>query len=232
MQPQRSVVDVEGARGPFDLLLELIREHKLDVSTLSLSEITNDFLTYLTNHPIRPEFLGDFLVVAATLLLVKARQFSPTVEPEAEEEIEQLRQRLTTYREFRLQGRWIGRHWNAQRLFSMGSFALPHRQKFTGRLTIRLEHLAAAMKTVTENLPKAIGVHIQPRPQGKSLKECIDFFWSRLHLVQELIFQHAVSQGSRQDVATSFLAVLELARQQQIRLTQTEVGGELMITRL
>lgn len=231
MHPQRSLIHVEGDGGPFDLLLELIRERKLDVSALSLREITDDFLTYLTQHTIRPEFLGDFLIVAATLLLIKTRRLSLHLESDEEEEVEQLTQRLAAYQDFRAQGQWIGRHWGRTPLFSLGSFAPESRA--AGKLPrVSVEHLVVAMLRMRERLPKPIAVRAYMRPRGKSLQECIDFFWVRLAALEQVVFQQAVSGNSRQDVAMSFLAILELARQQQIELTQTGVGSELMISRV
>ena len=231
MPAQRSLIHLEGFEGPFDLLLELIRERKLDVSTLSLREITNDFLLYLETHSLRPEFLGDFLVVAATLLLLKAREVLPKpLGEEEEEEIEQLKARLALYHEYREQGAVLAALWQAAPLFSLGSFAPPVRVDTSGSMPLMAPAaLANFFQGIARRLPKTLPVRLARRPSGKSLQECLDLFWSRARELQRLVFQQVVAGSSRQDVATSFLAILELARQQRVKLSQDTALAEIII---
>ncbi|MBI3627076.1 segregation/condensation protein A, partial [Candidatus Uhrbacteria bacterium] len=65
---------LEKFEGPLDLLLNLIEEEKFNISEISLSHVTDDFLQYIETHPqISPEELADFLVVATKLLLLKSK---------------------------------------------------------------------------------------------------------------------------------------------------------------
>ena len=82
-------VHLDGFDGPFDLLLQLIAKHQLDVTSLSLSTVTDDFLAHLRASG-RAFDLGqatDFLVVAATLLDLKASRLLPSAPVEDEEDL-------------------------------------------------------------------------------------------------------------------------------------------------
>src|SRR5690242_10489911 len=103
MLTEKAVIKVEQFEGPYDLLLELIQQQKLDISTISLQAITDSFLIYVKGGEIAPETQADFLVVAATLLLLKIKRALPTLEPAEEEEISQLTDRVRIYQLYRVQ---------------------------------------------------------------------------------------------------------------------------------
>jgi segregation and condensation protein A len=102
-------VHLEVFEGPFDLLLGLIAKHKLDITEVALSKVTDEFIGYIRGHG--PEWdLGqatEFLVVAATLLDLKAARLLPTGEVEDEEDLALLEARdllfarLLQYRAFK-----------------------------------------------------------------------------------------------------------------------------------
>jgi segregation and condensation protein A len=75
--------------GPFDLLLSLIAKHKLDVTTLALSQVTDDFIAYIRAQG--PDWdldaASEFLLIAATLLDLKAARLLPAAEVEDEEDL-------------------------------------------------------------------------------------------------------------------------------------------------
>src|SRR3989344_3944693 len=102
----RYEVKLDQFSGPLDKLLELIEEKKLEVTTISLATVTDDFLNYLkamADHEKHPSVLADFVVVAARLLLIKSKALLPSLELTQEEEmdIRDLESRLKIYQEYR-----------------------------------------------------------------------------------------------------------------------------------
>ena len=98
--------------GPFDLLLQLISRHKLDITEVSLSLVTDEFIAYiraleLSGEGWRLDQATEFLVVAATLLDLKAARLLPSGEVEDEEDLALLEARdilfarLLQYRAFK-----------------------------------------------------------------------------------------------------------------------------------
>ncbi|HEX5414552.1 MAG TPA: segregation/condensation protein A, partial [Chloroflexota bacterium] len=72
------VVEVEGFSGPFDLLLRLVERRELDLLTISLAEVAEQYLDRLAEANLRdPEHLSAFLIVAAKLLLIKSSLVLP-----------------------------------------------------------------------------------------------------------------------------------------------------------
>ena len=75
--------------GPLDLLLQLVEKKNLEITEISLAQVTQDYVTYIGNQElVHPEELADFLVIASTLLLIKSKSLLPTLELEIEEQEE------------------------------------------------------------------------------------------------------------------------------------------------
>ena len=93
-------VRLEQFEGPLDLLVQLIHENKLNISEISLANITEQYLAYLVEVEERfPEELADFLVIATRLLLIKSKLFLP-VSDEEEDDEERLSSQLKIYKTF------------------------------------------------------------------------------------------------------------------------------------
>ena len=71
-------IELEQFQGPLDLLLQLIEGQKLDISQVSLAEVTDQYLAYLDGvHDISATELADFLLVATKLLVIKSKLLLP-----------------------------------------------------------------------------------------------------------------------------------------------------------
>ena len=82
-------VQVEKFQGPLDLLLQLIERDEMDITQISLAQVTEQYIGYLEEvEELNPEEVADFLVVAARLLFIKSRVLLPTLNLGGEEEVE------------------------------------------------------------------------------------------------------------------------------------------------
>src|SRR5690348_4380291 len=92
---QRFTVKLTNFEGPFDLLLQLIGKHKLDVTEIALSTVTDEFIAHLRalGDSLDLDQASEFLVVAATLLDLKAARLLPAAEVDDEEDLELLEAR-------------------------------------------------------------------------------------------------------------------------------------------
>src|SRR3989338_5431027 len=106
--------------GPLDLLLQLIEGQKLDVSTLALAKVTEQFLAYIKNLPASPDAspggqeknptnLADFLVIAAKLLVIKSKSLLPNLDlgVEEEEAAFDLTQQLLRYKKYKEAAKYL-----------------------------------------------------------------------------------------------------------------------------
>lgn len=89
----------EQFEGPLEVLLELIEKRKLFVNDISLASVTDDFINYIQTKGMHPDMVANFLSVAATLILIKARSLLPTLEltSEESESITDLERRVALY---------------------------------------------------------------------------------------------------------------------------------------
>lgn len=220
-------VKLDNFEGPFDLLLELARAHKVDVTTVSLAKITEEFLTYAQKGWVPSNVQADFLVVAATLLLFKLKQLLPRLTDDEEEEICDLTDRLRLYQLYRDKAMWIRENWCRQQL-------LPGPEQPVIKQPIPYPPYTAA--DIRQFMVSAIGKIKPPlnkrrhlRPRGRSLKECMALLQERLIRVKNVMFDEIVGHEDRQTKAVSFLALLEMSRQQQIDIRQEELFGAILI---
>ena len=92
MEPASLKVKIEIFEGPLDLLLYLVRKNSYDIFDIPIAEITNQYLEYLEMmKSLNLNIVGDFLVMAATLLRIKVQMLLPKREDEDAEEVEDLR---------------------------------------------------------------------------------------------------------------------------------------------
>ena len=95
---------VKQFEGPLDLLLSLIEQRQLDITTIALAEVTEQFIQYIKQlEHIDPTSLADYLSIAAKLLVIKSKAILPTLELEPEEEDAgfDLEARLILYKQFK-----------------------------------------------------------------------------------------------------------------------------------
>lgn len=99
-------IKIDNFEGPMDLLLFLITKHKMNIFDISLSELTDKYLSYLnemTENNI--EIASEFIVMASTLLDIKARKLLPEVEEkdESEDEVkeEDIISRIIEYKKYK-----------------------------------------------------------------------------------------------------------------------------------
>jgi segregation and condensation protein A len=203
--------------GPLDLLLSLIEREKLDVTTVSLAQIADQYLEYLaTEKNVTLENLAAFLSVASRLLLIKSRALLPvlTFTEEEEESVDDLEWRLRQYRLFRDAAMTLGTLFAAHsESFTRESF-LGSQVVFYPPKDFSLDDLARHFRTLLGDitLPEVIPEKIVE--QVASLEERMAHLQE--HVMQRMETSFAEFSGSaknKTEVIVSFLALLELIKQ-------------------
>ncbi|MEX2055002.1 MAG: segregation/condensation protein A [Candidatus Andersenbacteria bacterium] len=227
--PSLPLVRLENFEGPFDLLIELARDQQIDLSNISIGELTDSFFTYLEQVEIPASLKADFTVVASTLLLLKLRQLLPTLLPEEETEIASLTDRLRIYQYYREQAIGIKQQWGITPL-------LPGPVKLSTAAShvypdLTTAYLEVVMQNCLDRIRRPLNKTRHLRPRGKTLQECLTLVTDRLAKLNAMIFQQEFKDEEPRTTAVSFLAVLELARQQHVDLQQTAPLEQLHIRR-
>lgn len=228
-------VKLDQFEGPYDLLIEMARQEKVDLSEISLRDLTQSFLAYMKQAAIPAELVASFIIVASTLLLMKARQALAKLTPEEDEEVEMLQERLSLYERYRGVAEELAHRWWSAPLLPAHFFAEGEYRVATEGMplpSITPDMLADAMKTVGERVPAPSRLRAHLTPRGRSLKQLLGLFQERLRSTSSLVFQETMKGSSRQEVAVSFLAVLEMARNGEVGLQQQKPFSPLTLHRL
>lgn len=215
--------------GPLDMLLTLIEERKMLISDVSLAQVAEDFLAFVSRQDEFP--LGDtaqFLVISATLLLIKSRALLPVLELTEEEEgdIRDLEKRLALLSILRRAAQQFDtRHTQflAPGILTTDPIFVPPPDVTTEALArSAMDVLAAAPKT--DSRPE---VAVEP---VVSLDEMIERLTARVQRAIKLSFSDfAAGAGNVKEVVVSFLAMLELVKRGFAHVEQGEHFQEITI---
>ncbi|WP_329393941.1 segregation/condensation protein A [Streptomyces lydicus] len=237
----RFTLRLENFEGPFDLLLQLISKHKLDVTEVALSKVTDDFMAHI--RAMGPDWdldqTTEFLVVAATLLDLKAARLLPVAEVEDEADLALLEARdllfarLLQYRAYkRIADIFSDRLADEARRHPRTVGLEPQYAELLPEVVISIGAEGFARLAVKAMQPKA-------RPQVYvdhihaplvSVREQAGVVMARLREVGETTFQELVADAADTlTVVARFLALLELYRERVVDLDQAEALGALTV---
>jgi segregation and condensation protein A len=228
--------------GPFDLLLGLISKHKLDITEVALSQVTDEFIAYIRARAEGWDLdqASYFLVVAATLLDLKAARLLPAGEVEDEEDLALLEARdllfarLLQYRAYKeVAATFAGRMAVQARRFAR---RVPMEPQFAELLPEVLLGLGpaefariAALTLAPRPAPVVPTEHIHmPRT---SVREQAGILAGRLRTLGRATFRHLTSDcAGTYEVVARFLALLDLYRDGNVSFEQPVPLGDLYVT--
>ncbi|GIL34383.1 ScpA family protein [Phycicoccus sp. DTK01] len=237
-------VHLENFTGPFDLLLGLISKHKLDVTEIALATVTDEFIAFIRAAREQGDAWDlsqatEFLVIASTLLDLKAARLLPQSGPEDEEDLaliearDILFARLLQYRAFKDIARtFADRMATAGRRHPRAVALEPHLAALLPELvmTVSPDRLAIiAARALTPKPVPTVGLAHLHAPQV-SVREQAAVIGERLRRDRVASFRSLVQDAdSTLVVIARFLALLELFREAAIGFEQAEALGELTV---
>ncbi|MFE6715787.1 segregation and condensation protein A [Streptomyces sp. NPDC057695] len=239
----RFTVRLANFEGPFDLLLQLITKHKLDVTEVALSRVTDEFMAHL--RALGPD--GDldqtteFLVVAATLLDLKAARLLPAAEVEDEADLALLEARdllfarLLQYRAYKRIAAIFEERWEAEGRRHPRTVGLePHHAELLPEVVISIGAEGFARLAVKAMQPKAEPqVYIDHiHAPLVSVREQAAVVVSLLRERGTALFRELIEDvgDDTLTVVARFLALLELYREKAVGLDQETALGDLTVT--
>lgn len=228
-------VTVQGFEGPLDLLLSLIEEGRLDIGSVSLAAVTEQYLERIkAPGAVPPEHLADFVLVAATLLLLKSKRLFPDLALTEEEEarVVNLEEQLKEYRKFRTVGKEFIRLWERGILLHSKARFLGMATIFSPPVGLEAAGLRSAQASVLDHLPHFEVLAEEVVRQVVSLEERIRDIEARIAQRPSLKFREvAQGAGSRVEVIVSFLALLELVKQRIVAAEQPRPFRDILVSR-
>ena len=234
-------VKVNAFEGPLDLLLHLIKTMEIDITDIPIVEIVNQYMAYLQEmEKFELNIAGEYLVMATTLLSIKSSMLLPQAEVEEEEDEDEVDPRdelvlmLLEYQAIKeasesLQGKEMDRK---QYVTKPATELVDYQNNIPlqpGEVTL-FDLLVAYQRvtlTMTFNEPKERTVE----REEISVEDKIA--WIRQQITQadsSLSFSTLLTSHSRHEIVTTFLALLELIREQEIQVHQDNLHEELTLS--
>jgi segregation and condensation protein A len=239
--PSRFTVRLQNFEGPFDLLLQLIGKHKLDITEIALSTVTDDFIAHVRalGGSLDLDQASEFLVIAATLLDLKAARLLPAAEVDDEEDLELLEARdllfarLLQYKAYKQAAEFLrARDADAAKRFPRTAGPDPGFVDVIPEALLDItpaEFAALAVRVLAPKVPETVSVAHLHAP-AVSVAEQLVLVRDRLARIGATTFRALSADcGHTLEVVARFLALLELYRQQKVVFEQVTPLGELHV---
>jgi segregation and condensation protein A len=235
--PTARTVTVRLARfeGPLDLLLHLIKRDEIDIYDIPISHITQQYLAYIElMQSLDLEIAGEFLVMAATLMRIKAKMLLPLPAVGAEEDEEgdpreELVQRLVEYRQFKeAAGTLQSREKERRMLFERG---MVPSEEDAGPLPLApatLFDLLDALNRVMSRIPEPSVYEV--RAETWSVEDKLSLIATAVAERGSLSFTELLMRcRARSEMVVTFVALLELVKLGHIGVVQAEAFGDILL---
>lgn len=231
-------VDLPVFNGPLDLLLHLIDRDELDITAVSLVQVTGQYLAQVRQMGDEQiESLIDFISIGARLVLIKSRALLPRPpiipggEDEEEDPAQSLLRQLRAYKRFKSVGQWLDqRQLKGYRTY----LRVAPPPKLEGHLDLSgvdVHTLLEAMNDIlsrAESLEESLEV---ARPRQITIEDQLDKLRENLRRGRPFTFAEMISnQRDRTEIAVTLLALLELIKRREAQAHQTALFGPIDIT--
>jgi segregation and condensation protein A len=229
-------LDLDAFEGPFDLLLTLLLKEELEPADVDMAAIVVAFVERLAEREeLDLEACGEFLVLIAALLELKARALFPDEEAELadlepEEAAEELARRLAEYRRMKEAAAWLSERLAGERdrFFRVGPAPLAPRPE--RKLAPQdPERLAATLRLLAAPPPEVSLSHMSLR--FPPVSQFLERFRAVLRRRRRFDFDAEVEGMTRVDQAVAFLALLELRKAGEIALEQAAPFAPIRVSR-
>ena len=234
--------------GPLDLLLHLIKELKVDIFDIPITEVTFQYLRYLdTMQEMKLDIAGDYLLMAATLLEIKSRMLLPKKEVTFEEEFyeegedprESLIQQLVEYKQFQEAAKALKTMEEERGLyFTKPATDLEELQQAIPLASgeVSATDLIAALQKMYQKLQKKKPLQARMEQEQYTVDQTMTWIMEKLDNLphdsdQRLPFTDFFEVQTKAQIVNTFLAMLELVKERKINFSQESTYGDIYILR-
>lgn len=222
-------------QGPLDLLLHLIQKEQVDIYDIPIARITEQFIKHIeVIQSVSLDQAGDFLTMAATLLVIKMKMLMPSRlgcdEAEEEDPRAELVRRLLEYKRFKEVAEQFQQQESQRRRYHLrgAKFPFDDALDLDPKLRIEMYDLLAAVAGIFERIQATPGHAVVREPF--TVGEKIELIRSRLAQGGLVAFEDLFTGDSiKMEVIVTFIAVLEMAKRGRIQFLQTEPHGPIWL---
>lgn len=228
-------VELDFFRGPLYLLLQLIERAELDITAISLAQVTDQFLEHIRKlQDMNLQPLSDFILIASRLIYIKSRAILPgkpaNVEEKEEDEGEALARQIREYKLFRDRATYLSQLLSQKRQMFVRTAANPTASRRLDLDGIDKWSLREAMRAVERGEKPEISEVRIVTPPPVTIRQQIGKLKRILRRVKRFNFSRFLRQArSKTEIVVSFLAVLEMIRRREIEAEQKRPFGEILL---
>lgn len=226
---------VEQFEGPLDLLLQMIQREELDITSVSLAAVAEQFVEYIEKNPdnISGEELTDFLVVATQLLLLKSQLLLPDAEMDDEMSPEALETQLKLYRRFVDAAKALQTKINRRDfLYGRSKSPLQPEPRFSPPEGLKTGAMAEVMLQVIKRLEPIVILPESVMEKTVTLHQKMLDIHSMLKRSKGLSFRSLLTDSrSKIEKIVSFIALLELVKQEEVAVSQKRPFDDILISK-
>ncbi len=229
-------IQLDRFEGPLDLLLYLIQRDEIDIYDIPIAHITEQYLVFIEDlHSLDLENAGEFLVMAATLMRIKARLLLPVQRMEEEEDgadpRDELVRRLLEYKKYKEAAHSFAAAEEQRRQYFSRPIEYPFRDQIPQEppeFSLSLFDLLGSVKEILDSLKGDQLHHVYNMVY--TVEEQAEKLQALLEGSQGIRFQEVFGGAScKMEIVVTFVAMLELMRQGQLWARQIEAYGEIWI---
>ncbi|MDP1559564.1 MAG: ScpA family protein [Nitrosomonas sp.] len=225
--PEALEVFLDTFQGPLDLLLYLIRKHNLDIRDIPMAELTRQYMAYVTAMRVdQLELAAEYLLMTALLIEIKSRMLLPNPSSQTEEADDpraELVRRLLEYEQMKLAAFKLNELPQAERDFALVQVWI-EKSISSHPPQVNVDDLRNAWVTLLTRT--RINRHHHISRESLSVRAHMSQILRHLHDREMVEFYELLSPGANvPEVVVIFLALLELAREMLVEITQSEAFG-------
>lgn len=238
-------IELDVFEGPLDLLLHLINKLEIDIYDIPIAKITTQYLHYLEKMKTNQiNLAGEYFVMAASLMRIKSEMLVPRNENQAEmideyyEEEDPRKDLIELLLEYR-QIKEVVPKFEDRQIERADYFGKEPTELSTYREKIELEDQGLEISDLTEIFHEVLARHKLETPQPTTIQsdeitvtKKMETIYLRLSQCESetLSFFDLINQANRQEIVTSFLAILELIKENQVLVKQESNASDILIT--
>ena len=240
LETNKYEIKIDNFEGPLDLLCHLIEKNKMDIFDIKISDITDQYIDYIrAMEEMDLEVTSEFLIMASTLLYLKSKTLLPK-EIEDEEELteEELLQRIIDYKKYKEISKKLKENYE---IFSKRIFKLPDtielpKQKLEKNYdkdivpNLYMQIIEKNKSRINKNAKNIQKIAITDTyTVGSKVKDMYRALIRNKKFVFNKLF--SVKKHNRNEVVTAFTGLLELSRRSKVLTEQTELFGDITVTK-
>lgn len=240
LQTKRYTLNLDNFQGPLDLLCGLIEKNKMNIYDIKLDEITDQYLEYLKQAQVlNLEIASEFVSMASTLLYIKSKKLLPSKNEEEEEISEdELIRRIIEYKKYKDITEKLRKNFEkySNRFYKLPeNIELPKQkleEKYDGNIIPELyEKLwIKNQEKINENAKNIEKIAIT---DTYTVVSKVKEMFRELLINKKFVFNKlfSIQHHNKQEVVTAFSGLLELSRRDKVQTSQTELFGDINVSR-